>query len=205
MPCGNQRQGASHRSHGCSVRREGDSRAARGFSDQKWVGSVRNLPGGPENEGCGLPDDRSSGWSKGGSDRSDPLHFYPRSKLMITRHLVAWLAAFSSTSAPLASRCARLFSMSTSLSRGCAPVSPVSRGTTSSASPRFSPSAWTDVKQEGDRAGPLPRSFVGRASYTIDVNRGATVGGSVLVGRDGDFLGQYRRNSHVSAAFKYSF
>ena len=43
------------------------------------------------------------------------------------------------------------------------------------------------------------------ASYTIDVNRGATVGGSVIAGRDGDSLGQYRCTPYVSAAFKYSF
>ena len=80
----------------------------------------------------------------------------------------------------------------------------------------------------------LTGSFVGRASFTIDVNRSAaiegavrqngdggyakaefsqahgqhwrmTVGGSVLAGQDGDFLGQYRRNSHISAALRYSF
>ena len=80
----------------------------------------------------------------------------------------------------------------------------------------------------------LTRSVVGRASYTIDVNRSAAVEGAIrqngdggyarveysqargqhwrwtlagvlLAGRDSDFLGQYRRNSHVSAALRYSF
>lgn len=80
----------------------------------------------------------------------------------------------------------------------------------------------------------LTRSVVGRASYTIDANRSATVEGalrqnghggyvkaeysqargqhwrvtatgSVIAGRVDDFLGQYRRNSHLSAALRYSF
>lgn len=80
----------------------------------------------------------------------------------------------------------------------------------------------------------LTRSAVGRASYTIDANRTAavegavrqngdgvylkaeysqargqhwrmTVTGSLIAGRAGDFLGQYRRNSHLSAALRYSF
>ncbi|MCC7416529.1 MAG: hypothetical protein IT176_05250 [Acidobacteria bacterium] len=80
----------------------------------------------------------------------------------------------------------------------------------------------------------LARALVGRASYTIDVNRSAavegavrqdgdgaylrleysqargahwraTLGGSLVAGRDGDFLGQYRRNAHVSLALRYSF
>jgi hypothetical protein len=80
----------------------------------------------------------------------------------------------------------------------------------------------------------LTRAVVGRATYTIDVNRTAaveaavrqdgagayakaelsaargqhwrlTVAGAWIGGRDGDFLGQYRRNSHVSAAIRYSF
>lgn len=80
----------------------------------------------------------------------------------------------------------------------------------------------------------LTRSVVGRASYTIDANRTAavegavrqngdgvylkaeysqargqhwrmTATGSLIAGRGGDFLGRYRRNSHVSAALRYSF
>ena len=80
----------------------------------------------------------------------------------------------------------------------------------------------------------LTKSVVGRASYTIDVNRTAaieaalrqngagayakaefsqargqhwriTVAGAVITGRQDDFLGQYRHNSHVSAAIRYSF
>jgi hypothetical protein len=80
----------------------------------------------------------------------------------------------------------------------------------------------------------MTRAVVGRASYTIDANRTAaveaavrqnghgayvkaeysqargqhwrmTAAGSVIVGRAGDFLGQYRRNSHLSVALRYSF
>jgi hypothetical protein len=80
----------------------------------------------------------------------------------------------------------------------------------------------------------LTRSVMGRAAYTIDANRSAaveaavrqngdggyakveytqargqhwrwTVAGALLAGRATDFLGQYRRNSHVSAALRYSF
>jgi hypothetical protein len=75
---------------------------------------------------------------------------------------------------------------------------------------------------------------VARASYTIDTNRSAaietsvrqngngvyvkgefsqaqgrhwrtTVSGALLGGEAGDFLGQYRRNSHVILALRYSF
>lgn len=80
----------------------------------------------------------------------------------------------------------------------------------------------------------LARSFVGRASYTIDPNRSvvfegavhqdgygaylkteysqahgdhwrATITGGLIRGRPDDFLGQFRRNSHVIAALRYSF
>jgi hypothetical protein len=80
----------------------------------------------------------------------------------------------------------------------------------------------------------LTRSFIGRASYTIDVNRTAsiegalrqngdgayvrveysqargqhwraTAAGAIITGSANDFLGQYRRNSHISAALRYSF
>jgi hypothetical protein len=80
----------------------------------------------------------------------------------------------------------------------------------------------------------LTRAIVGRASYTIDVNRSAsleaairqngdgaylkaeysqaahghwrtTVSGSLVSGDAGDFIGQYRRNSHVRLALRYSF
>jgi hypothetical protein len=80
----------------------------------------------------------------------------------------------------------------------------------------------------------LTRSFVARASYTIDANRnlafeaavrqnaagayakgeysrgtGAhwrlTVGAVLVRGHSDDFLGQYRRNSNVSVALRYSF
>ncbi len=80
----------------------------------------------------------------------------------------------------------------------------------------------------------LTRSLVGRASYTIDTNRSvafegavrqdgdgayakgeyshahgqhwrATIGGTLIRGAPGDFLGQYRRNSHASLALRYSF
>jgi hypothetical protein len=78
------------------------------------------------------------------------------------------------------------------------------------------------------------RSIIGRASYTIDANRSATmetavrqngrgaylkteysqahgdhwratVSGTLLGGQADDFLGQYRRNSNVSLALRYSF
>jgi hypothetical protein len=80
----------------------------------------------------------------------------------------------------------------------------------------------------------LTRSILGRASYTIDVNRTAaiegvirrngdggyvrveysqargqhwrfTLAGAVIAGDEDDFLGQYRLNSHLSAAMRYSF
>ena len=80
----------------------------------------------------------------------------------------------------------------------------------------------------------LTRSLVGRASYTIDANRSVTVESAVrqngdaaygkfeysqargahwrttftataIGGRAGDFLGQYRRNSHLTLAVRYSF
>ena len=80
----------------------------------------------------------------------------------------------------------------------------------------------------------LARSIVARASYTIDVNRSAavegavrqnghggfvkaeysqakgqhwrmTLGGTLIAGEETDFLGQYHRNSHFSAALRYSF
>ncbi len=80
----------------------------------------------------------------------------------------------------------------------------------------------------------LARSFVGRASYTIDPRRSAsiegtfrrggdgvyakaeyteargqhwraTIGAVVIAGHTDDFLGQYRRNRHLSAALRYSF
>jgi len=78
------------------------------------------------------------------------------------------------------------------------------------------------------------RSFVAHAGYTIDVNRSfsfetvirqngrglylkpeytqafgqhwrATLGFALIRGSDGDFLGQYHRNSHALAALRYSF
>jgi hypothetical protein len=78
------------------------------------------------------------------------------------------------------------------------------------------------------------RSVIGRASYTIDAARslafegavrengdGAygkaeyseargdhwrwTVTGTAIAGRDDDFIGQYHRNSHVTASIRYSF
>lgn len=78
------------------------------------------------------------------------------------------------------------------------------------------------------------RSFIGRASYTIDSNRSAaveaairqtgdgiyvkgefsrnsgahwraTMAGVLIRGDQADFLGQFRRNSHVSLALHYSF
>lgn len=78
------------------------------------------------------------------------------------------------------------------------------------------------------------KSFLGRASYTIDSTRSAaiegavrqngngvylkgeyakisgahwrtTVAGALVRGEPTDFLGQFRRNSHLSLAFRYSF
>ena len=78
------------------------------------------------------------------------------------------------------------------------------------------------------------RSLVGRASYTIDPNRSvafegavrqsgrgaygkaeysqargqhwrATVTGTLIRGEPDDFLGQYRRNSHLVLSLRYSF
>jgi hypothetical protein len=80
----------------------------------------------------------------------------------------------------------------------------------------------------------LARSFLGRASYTIDVNRSVafqavvrqngvgawlegeysqaagqhlrvTLRGDLIRGDPNDFLGQYRRNSHLTATLRYSF
>jgi hypothetical protein len=80
----------------------------------------------------------------------------------------------------------------------------------------------------------MTRSVVARASYTIDTARSvafetavrqngdgvyakaeyfhargqhwrATVTGVAIAGHSDDFLGQYRRNSHVKAAVRYSF
>jgi hypothetical protein len=80
----------------------------------------------------------------------------------------------------------------------------------------------------------LTRSLVGRASYTIDPIRSvafegavrqnghggyvkieysqahdqhwrATISGALIGGRQEDFLGQYRRNSHLVVALRYSF
>jgi hypothetical protein len=80
----------------------------------------------------------------------------------------------------------------------------------------------------------LAGSFLGRASYTIDPNRSiaaeaavrrsgrgawtrveyshasgrhwrTTIGASFIAGRDDDFMGQFRRNSHVTMAVRYSF
>lgn len=80
----------------------------------------------------------------------------------------------------------------------------------------------------------LTETFLGRASYNIDPNRSIafetavrqnlhglyakleysqtagnhwrfTLGGVLLAGRSDDFLGQYKRNSHVAAAIRYSF
>ena len=80
----------------------------------------------------------------------------------------------------------------------------------------------------------LTRAFVARASYTVDSNRSlafesavrqnghgvyvkgefsqargahwrATVAGVALAGRSDDFLGQYRRNSHLTLSLRYSF
>ena len=78
------------------------------------------------------------------------------------------------------------------------------------------------------------RTILGRASYTIDVNRSAaaegavrqdgrglylkgeysqargrhwraTVTGALVRGEPDDFLGQYRLNSHVTVGVRYSF
>lgn len=80
----------------------------------------------------------------------------------------------------------------------------------------------------------LTRAFVARASYTVDANRSAavetavrqnghgvyvkgeysqargahwrtTLSGVALGGRADDFLGQYRRNSHLTLSLRYSF
>lgn len=80
----------------------------------------------------------------------------------------------------------------------------------------------------------LTKSVVARASYTVDANRSAavetavrqngrgvylkgefsqargahwraTVAGVAIAGRSDDFLGQYRRNSNISLALRYSF
>lgn len=80
----------------------------------------------------------------------------------------------------------------------------------------------------------LDRAVVARASYTIDANRSAaletavrqdgrglcakgeysqaqgphwraTLSASLLRGEPDDFLGQYRLNSHLAAALRYSF
>jgi hypothetical protein len=80
----------------------------------------------------------------------------------------------------------------------------------------------------------LAKTIVGRASYTIDVNRSLAIEGSVRQNGDGlylkgeysqargqhwratvssalirgepeDFLGQYRLNSHFALALRYSF
>ena len=80
----------------------------------------------------------------------------------------------------------------------------------------------------------LTRAVVARASYTVDANRSvtlesavrqnghagyvkgeysqargahwrATVSGVALAGRSDDFLGQYRRNSHLTLSLRYSF
>jgi hypothetical protein len=80
----------------------------------------------------------------------------------------------------------------------------------------------------------MSRALVGHASYMIDVNRAlafegavrqtgrgaytkveysraygqhwrATGAGAIVRGEPGDFLGQYRRNSHVALALRYSY
>jgi hypothetical protein len=80
----------------------------------------------------------------------------------------------------------------------------------------------------------LAHAFLGRASYTIDANRSVavemavrdnadavlvkaeysqaqrshwrtTLAGTAIAGKAGDFLGQYRRNSHLLATLRYSF
>jgi hypothetical protein len=90
----------------------------------------------------------------------------------------------------------------------------------------------TDFNFAPDRG--IARAFLGRAGYTIDVNRSiavetairengagtwvraeysqafgqhwrATISGNVIRGEPGDFLGQYRRNSNLVLAIRYSF
>jgi hypothetical protein len=80
----------------------------------------------------------------------------------------------------------------------------------------------------------LTRTLLGRVSYNLDANRSvafesavrqngrgfygkleysqamgahwrATLAGILLGGRENDFLGQFRRNSHIAAALRYSF
>lgn len=80
----------------------------------------------------------------------------------------------------------------------------------------------------------LARAFLGRASYTIDINRSValeaairqnaggvwvkaeyseatgahwrtTVSGTAIGGKEGDFFGQYRLNSHLLMTLRYSF
>lgn len=80
----------------------------------------------------------------------------------------------------------------------------------------------------------LSKTFLGRASYNLDANRTVafetavrqnlhglysklefsqtigdhwrlTFGGALLAGRDTDFLGQYKRNSHIAVTIRYSF
>ena len=80
----------------------------------------------------------------------------------------------------------------------------------------------------------VARALLGRASYTIDPNRSvafegalrrsgdagyargeysqaygqhwrATVAGTLIRGEPTDFIGQYRRNSHVTLSLRYSF
>jgi hypothetical protein len=80
----------------------------------------------------------------------------------------------------------------------------------------------------------LTKTFLGRASYNLDANRTVslesavrqnlhglyskleytqtlgdhwrlTLAGALLAGRDSDFLGQYKRNSHFAVALRYSF
>jgi hypothetical protein len=90
----------------------------------------------------------------------------------------------------------------------------------------------TDLNFAPDRG--IAKAFLGRASYTIDVNRSVaietairetgagaivrfeysqalgqnwrvTVGGNLIRGKADDFLGQYRRNSNGLVAIRYSF
>ena len=80
----------------------------------------------------------------------------------------------------------------------------------------------------------LTKTFLGRVSYNLDANRSVafesavrqnlhglytkleytqtagdhwrfTLGGTLLAGRESDFLGQYKRNSHVAVTIRYSF
>ena len=80
----------------------------------------------------------------------------------------------------------------------------------------------------------LTKAFLGRASYTIDTNRGVAFEGAVrqngdgtwlrceysqasgqhlrftaratlIAGEPSDFLGRYDRNSHVTGGLRYSF